>query len=68
MLFFPSVPHRQVEDDAWEEATLSQAEKQSGDEEASHILGNTQQCCDYAPGEGEGWKPNFGGSQFENDI
>ena len=68
MLFFPPVPHRQVKDNARKQPTLSQAEENSGDKEASHILGDTLQRCDYAPGEGEGGKPHFGRSQSENDI
>ena len=68
MLFFPPVPHRQVEDHTREKTTLRQAEEESCDKEASHILGDTEQCCDYAPGEGKGGKPYFGRSQFENDV
>ena len=68
MLFFPPVPHRQIKDDAREEPALSQAEEESRDEEASHILGDTLQGCDYTPGEGEGGKPHFGRRQFKNNI
>ena len=57
MLFFSPVPHGQIKDDAREEATFSHAKKKSCDKEASHVLGDTQQGGDCAPGEGEGGKP-----------
>lgn len=68
MLLFSPVPHRKIEHHAREETALCHAQKEACGEEASHVLGDAQQGCDYAPGECECRKPNFRRCQLEDDI
>ena len=68
MLLISSVPHAQIKDDSGEETTLGNTEEEAGGEESGVILGDAHQSTDDTPCKGEGWEPQSGGGEFEDDV
>jgi len=68
MLFVSFVPHAQIKHDSREETTFRDAEEEADAEESWEVLGDTHQGTDDTPYEGESWKPESWGGDFEDDV
>ena len=68
MLLISPVPHAHVKDDSGEETTLGNTEEEADGEESGVILGDAHQGTDDTPCKGEGWEPESGGGEFEDDV
>jgi hypothetical protein len=65
---FSQVEETEVVDNTREQATLSNAEEESDDEEAREIVYDALECCNNTPDDRQSWQPEPWGCALKNDV
>lgn len=68
MLFVSLVPHAHIKHDSGKETTFRDAEEETDGKESTEVLGDTHEGANDTPYEGESWKPESRGGDFEDDV